>query len=158
MFKFIALFAGSWIKGKNPPQVFLSNAERSFVSSNSVLSWHSFYLEFLWWLLNNSSIWSQQPSLHETPVLAKFIRPLYSLKIIYLGSAFLIIQKFSFPLSAYPHSSNCETCTYILSIWILKGYSEEILPQICIIGIEAEEFFFNNIVYIMLFTLCSSKE
>lgn len=35
------------LRGENPPHEFLSTSERSFISSDSVVSWHSFYWEFL---------------------------------------------------------------------------------------------------------------
>lgn len=144
MFEFIALFAVYWSKGKIHHMH--SRAMLKGHLSHQILYFHS---TLSTWNFSNGYLIIPEVGLSSLLCMKHlFWRSSKGLcihsKWLIWGSALLIAPKFLFPLSAHPHSSNCEICTYILKIWILKSYFEEILPQICMIGIEAEEFHLNN--------------
>lgn len=116
VFEFIALFAVYWSKGKIHHMHSLAMLKGHL--SHQILYFHSTLSTW-----NFSDGYLIIPAVGHSSLLCMKHRFWWSSKGLCIhskwptwGSAFLIIPKLLFPLSAHPHSCNCETCTYILKM------------------------------------------
>lgn len=116
VFEFIALFAVYWSKGKIHHMHSLAMLKGHL--SHQILYFHSTLSTW-----NFSDGYLIIPAVSHSSLLCMKHRFWWSSKGLCIhskwptwGSAFLIIPKLLFPLSAHPHSCNCETCTYILKM------------------------------------------